>query len=182
MEWAELGQQAGAMGLAAILGGLIGLEREMKGRWAGLRTHMLVALGTCLFVLVGLAASPDLDKPTVLSRVIQGICAGIGFIGAGTILKLTEHLEVQGLTTASSIWTAAAIGAACGIHQPMLAASGTILALIILWGFRLIEKRVSPNPTSDLPERVSSDNGKTHRQRRKKEQEALDKRNRGQTA
>ncbi len=126
----EFLENLGALGAAAGLGGLVGLEREVHGHWAGLRTHILVALGAALFVVVGLSISPgDASAP---SRVIQGVAAGIGFIGAGTILKLTDRLEVRGLTTASSIWLAAAVGTAAGVKLYGLALSGTLISLVVL--------------------------------------------------
>src|SRR5689334_2394549 len=94
--------------VACILGGVIGFEREYEHKRAGMRTHILVALGSALFTLV--TAELGLDS----SRVLQGIAAGIGFLGAGTIFKLTEHMEVKGLTTAACIWVTAALGAAVG--------------------------------------------------------------------
>ena len=87
----------------------MGLEREIHRRWgAGLRTHMLVAIGAALFVLAGDSLTHHSTEAT--TRIVQGIAAGIGFIGAGTILKLTERQEVKGLTTAGSLWLAAGVG------------------------------------------------------------------------
>jgi putative Mg2+ transporter-C (MgtC) family protein len=121
-----------SLGAAALLGGVVGLERELRGRWAGLRTHMLVSMGAALFV----ATSPATD----VTRVIQGVAAGVGFIGAGTILKLTERVEVKGLTTASSIWLAAAVGTAAGMHLYLLAVSGSFLSVAILAVLGRLEK------------------------------------------
>src|SRR6266540_49058 len=106
----EFWHQLLALGSAALLGGLMGLERELHKHGAGLRTHMMVSLGAALFVQVGVAISTGTTSE--VGRVIQGVAAGIGFIGAGTILKLTDRLEIKGLTTASSIWLAAAVGTA----------------------------------------------------------------------
>src|SRR5687768_15011416 len=86
---------------AGLLGAVIGGERELEGKAAGLRTHMLVALGAALFVIAPREAGLRGDE---LTRVIQGVAAGIGFIGAGTILKLAEREQIRGLTTAASIW------------------------------------------------------------------------------
>jgi putative Mg2+ transporter-C (MgtC) family protein len=96
---------------AMILGALIGAQRERSGKPAGLRTHMLVAMGGALFVLAPLEARMELDG---VSRVIQGIVTGIGFIGAGAILKLQDKREIEGLTTAAGIWMTAAVGIAAG--------------------------------------------------------------------
>jgi putative Mg2+ transporter-C (MgtC) family protein len=117
---------------AAVLGGLVGAEREWVGKSAGLRTHMLVSLGAALFVLApaegGLAEGDT-------SRIIQGIAAGIGFIGAGTILKRADRDEIQGLTTAATIWLTAAIGVAVAVGPiwlPVGCAFGTLLILYVL--------------------------------------------------
>src|SRR4029450_8392702 len=99
---------------AALLGGLLGLQRERRGKEAGVRTHMLVALGSALFVLVPLQAG---SGPEDLSRVIQGGVAGVGFLCAGTILKVTSEDQVRGLTTAAGIWLTAAIGIAVGLGR-----------------------------------------------------------------
>src|SRR5438105_2332983 len=102
LDWSLIVDALARLGVAALLGGAIGLERELHNRWAGLRTHMLVSIGGAMFVVAALRAA-TVDPEASVSRVIQGIAAGIGFIGAGTILKLTDRLEVKGLTTASSI-------------------------------------------------------------------------------
>ena len=114
---------------AVILGSIIGFERERAGKAAGLRTHMLVALGTCVFVLACAGHGMSSDG---LSRVIQGIVTGIGFLGAGSILKINEERDIQGLTTAAGIWMTAAIGVAVGLGTLGLALIATILTLIVL--------------------------------------------------
>lgn len=114
--------------LAAFLGGVLGYEREYKGKAAGLRTHMLVSLGAALFVLVPLEGGMEIDD---LSRVMQGIITGIGFLGAGTILKGSSVKDVKGLTTAAGIWLTAAIGVAAGLGHESTAVMTTALALII---------------------------------------------------
>jgi putative Mg2+ transporter-C (MgtC) family protein len=121
--------------LAALLGGLLGIEREQKGKAAGVRTHMLVAMGAAMFVLVS-AQTGMLSAD--LSRVIQGIVAGVGFLGAGAILKgqIKSHSDdeeqVKGLTTAAGIWLTAAIGVAAGMGREATAVLSTLLALGIL--------------------------------------------------
>lgn len=115
--------------LAALLGGVLGIEREWSGKAAGLRTHMLVAVGSALFVLIPQQAGMALSD---LSRVIQGIVAGIGFIGGGAILKQAAEQEVRGLTTAAGLWLTAAIGIAAGLGREASAILGTFLAFIIL--------------------------------------------------
>ena len=114
---------------AAALAGLIGYERESRGKAAGLRTHMLVAIGSALFVLAPLESGMTIVD---LSRVLQGVAAGIGFIGAGAILKLTGEREIQGLTTAAGVWMTAAVGLAAGMGRFGVAAIGVMLALLIL--------------------------------------------------
>lgn len=115
--------------VAALLGGLIGLERELAGKPAGLRTHMLVALGSALFVLIPLQAGIEIDD---LSRVIQGLLAGVGFLCAGSILKAADEDQVHGLTTAASLWLTAAIGMGAGMGREAMALLSTLLALGIL--------------------------------------------------
>ncbi|KLO57128.1 MgtC/SapB family protein [Delftia sp. WSY_4] len=115
--------------LAALLGGIVGYEREHKGKAAGLRTHMLVAMGAALFVLVPERGGMDIAD---MSRVIQGVVAGVGFLGAGAIIKRHSEEQVQGLTTAAGIWMTAAIGVACGLGREAIALLATLLAIVIL--------------------------------------------------
>ncbi|WP_348753447.1 MgtC/SapB family protein [uncultured Aquincola sp.] len=127
--------------IAAALGGLLGWERERTGKAAGVRTHMLVALGAALFVLIPQQAGVS---DTDMSRVIQGVVAGIGFLCAGTIIKGRDEEDVQGLTTAAGIWLTAAIGVGVGLGREASAVLSTLLALLILhWLPRLIH-RISP--------------------------------------
>jgi putative Mg2+ transporter-C (MgtC) family protein len=116
--------------MAAVLGGILGFEREQKGKAAGVRTHMLVALGAALFVLVPQMSGAQADA---LSRVVQGVVAGIGFLGAGTILKNHEGDEgnVKGLTTAAGLWMTAAIGVSAGLGREATAVLSTLLALAV---------------------------------------------------
>ena len=113
---------------AAVLGGMIGWEREAKGRSAGLRTHMLVAVGAALFMMAPLLTETDLGSMT---RVIQGIVQGIGFLGAGAILRREQGGRVEGLTTAAGIWLTAAVGMTAGMGQELLALLAAVLALIV---------------------------------------------------
>jgi putative Mg2+ transporter-C (MgtC) family protein len=115
--------------LAALLGGVMGWERERKGKAAGLRTHMMVAVGAALFVLAPLEAGVPVSD---LTRVIQGVAAGIGFVGAGAILKMSDQGQIVGLTTAAGIWMTAAIGMAVGIGRVWLPVAGVAIAVIIL--------------------------------------------------
>lgn len=115
--------------IAALLGGLLGYEREQQGKSAGVRTHMLVAIGAALFVLIPQQAG---ISETEMSRVIQGVIAGVGFLGAGTIIKGGDEEQVRGLTTAAGIWLTAAIGLAAGLGRESSAILCTLLALLIL--------------------------------------------------
>lgn len=115
--------------MAAILGGIIGFEREHRGKAAGLRTHMLVALGSALFVLVPeQAGATNAD----LSRVVQGLVAGIGFLCAGSIVKGVDERGVHGLTTAAGLWLTAALGMTAGMGRELTAIAGTVLAWVVL--------------------------------------------------
>ena len=119
------------LGIAAALGALLGLEREHSGKAAGMRTHMLVSVGAAILVLIPQQMHmTDAD----LSRIIQGVVTGIGFLGAGTILKSTSASEetVKGLTTAAGLWLTAAIGITAGLGREASAVLSTVLALIIL--------------------------------------------------
>jgi len=130
------------LGLAALLGGALGYERAAKGKAAGVRTHMLVSLGAALFVLAPHMSGAEQDA---LSRVIQGIAAGVGFLGAGTIIKGNSVHEVHGLTTAAGIWLTAAIGIAVGMGREATAVLSTLLALVIFF----VIPKVSPNDSDD---------------------------------
>jgi putative Mg2+ transporter-C (MgtC) family protein len=115
--------------LAALLGGILGLERERQGKAAGVRTHMLVAASSALIVVVSVQGGLSDDA---LSRVLQGLLAGVGFVCAGAILKLEREEQVHGLTTAAGVWMTAAIGIAAGLGREATAALSTFLVLGIL--------------------------------------------------
>lgn len=130
--------------LAAILGGMLGYERESHGQSAGVRTHMLVALGAALFVVVPQQAGALEDA---MSRVVQGVIAGVGFLCAGTILKGDSMTEVRGLTTAAGIWLTAAIGVAAGVGYETTALITALLALFVLNIVpMLLDKQKCPPP------------------------------------
>ena len=137
------------LGLAVLLGALIGYERERRESAAGLRTHMLVALGTALFVLVPQQAGMSDDE---LSRVLQGLVAGVGFLGAGAVIKQTQSGEVHGLTTAAGIWSTAAIGVAVGLGREGTAIVSAVTVVIILGLVLRIEKRMGGKSVKE-PER-----------------------------
>lgn len=115
--------------VAAALGGLLGYERESKGKSAGVRTHMLVAIWAALFVLIPQQAGASTAD---LTRVLQGLIAGVGFLGAGAIILGTKQVETQGLTTAAGIWVTAAIGVAAGMGRESTAVLSTLVALFVL--------------------------------------------------
>jgi len=125
--------------VAMFVGALIGLQRETTRKAAGLRTHMLVSLGTALFVV---AVNEALYHEDAMSRVIQGIITGIGFLGAGAILKLTEEKKIRGLTTAAGIWMTAAGGVAAGLGQFVPAIVGAALAWFVLSTLWRIEHKM----------------------------------------
>ncbi len=128
------------LALAIFLGGIVGAERQLAGQSAGLRTHVMVALGSAVFTIAGIAtAAGDLHQVT---RVVQGVAAGVGFLGAGAILRIDGDTKVKGLTTAGSIWVAAAMGTAAGLGEYALAASATIASLIVLVVLRPISRRL----------------------------------------
>jgi len=124
---------------ATLLGAAIGFQRERAGKPAGLRTHTLVSLGTTLLILACSAVGMSVEGQ---SRVIQGIITGIGFIGAGSILKLSEEHAIRGLTTSASIWVTAAVGVAVGLGSVGIALLSTLLALIILALVGRLEHRI----------------------------------------
>ncbi len=130
--------------MAALLGGLLGWERETQGKAAGVRTHMLVCMGASLFVVVPEQAGMTFED---VSRVIQGITAGVGFLCAGTIIKGRASADVQGLTTAAGIWLTTAVGVACGLGRESTALLGTVLALATLkllpWLAASLQKRTN---------------------------------------
>ena len=124
---------------ATILGAVIGFQRERAGKPAGLRTHMLVTTGTAVFVLACSGVGMGQDA---LSRVIQGVVTGIGFIGAGSILKLEGQRDIQGLTTAAGVWMTAAVGVAVGLGSLGVAILSTVFTLIILSLAKRFEPRI----------------------------------------
>jgi putative Mg2+ transporter-C (MgtC) family protein len=115
--------------LAALLGAILGIQREKVGKAAGLRTHMLVSMGASLFILACLESGMS---PNELSRVVQGMATGVGFLGGGAILKLPAEREISGLTTAAGIWLTAAVGVTVGMGQLGLAVIGAVLAWFVL--------------------------------------------------
>lgn len=134
------------MAMALLLGAAIGWDRERRDAEAGLRTHMLVALGAALFVLV--PAEMGLGEEA-RSRVIQGLVSGIGFLGAGAVLKRSSEGHIHGLTTAASIWSTAAVGMATGLGRESTAALATAFILLVLTWLRRLEGRKKDKQPSD---------------------------------
>jgi putative Mg2+ transporter-C (MgtC) family protein len=124
---------------ALFIGTAIGLQRELTHKPAGLRTHMLVGLGTALFIVSGAESGMPHDD---LSRIVQGLATGIGFLGGGAILKLTTEHEIHGLTTAAGIWMTAAASAAAGLGQIAVALIGTFFGLLVLIVFHKLEQQL----------------------------------------
>jgi putative Mg2+ transporter-C (MgtC) family protein len=124
---------------ALLFGALLGYEREETHKAAGLRTHMLVAVGAALFVIAPIEAGASIEH---LTRVVQGLTAGIGFLGAGAILKLSEQRQIKGLTTAANLWVAAAVGTAVGMGFFWPAAYAVLLAVGVLTLMYHLEQRL----------------------------------------
>jgi len=133
------------LGLACLLGGLIGLEREIGRHDAGIRTHILVALGSCVFTLVAWELYQHIrhiEQPATGDpiRIIEAVTAGAGFLAAGIVFQ--SGAKVHGLTTGAGVWTAAAIGVACGSGAYTIAAITTVLVLIVLFGLAALKRRM----------------------------------------
>lgn len=125
--------------VSTVLGTLVGWERQMGRKPAGLRTHTLVCLGSTIFVLVAKHAVADIGGSNLdPTRIIHGVITGVGFLGAGSIMR--NEGFVFGLTTAASVWMVAAIGCAVGVNAYPLAAVGTVMALLVLEGYRWLER------------------------------------------
>ncbi|WAL61989.1 MgtC/SapB family protein [Thermocoleostomius sinensis] len=134
------------LSLAVILGGLIGWEREVDSKPAGLRTHMLVSLGSAMLVMTAVQSGMVRETADTISRIIQGIVTGIGFLGAGEIVSVSNsesgQVRVRGLTSAAAIWVAMAIGIAVGCGLWQIGTFGAIATFVILWGVKKIETRL----------------------------------------
>ncbi|MFM2063669.1 MAG: hypothetical protein RLZZ507_3340 [Cyanobacteriota bacterium] len=130
--------------LALLIGSIIGLERQLKHKPAGLRTHMLVSLGSAVFTITAIQVGGENISADALSRVIQGIASGVGFLGAGEILRESSQksrsVEIHGLTSAAAIWVAAALGIASGCGLWQLGLIAALLTVIVLNIFKKLEK------------------------------------------
>src|ERR1700678_1606602 len=150
-------RQAGELALALVLSASIGLERDIRQKNAGLRTHTLVGVGAALFMLISKYGFTDVLQPGLVvvdpSRVAAQIVSGVGFLGAGLIF--VRRSSVRGLTTAAAVWVTAAIGAACGAGLPWLAAATTVAYLIVTLGFNRLTRRLPRSATAISMLRVS---------------------------
>lgn len=142
IDWGEL---AVRLGVALLAGAIIGLERELKGKAAGLRTYMLVSLGAAFFVLIPIQLDAVRQSAEAFSRIMQGIIVGIGFVGGGIILHRSrdrsDDLLVKGVTSAAAIWIAAALGTAAGSGLWELALIGAGISLFILLVLKQLEEK-----------------------------------------
>ncbi|MCC5628473.1 MgtC/SapB family protein [Nostoc sphaeroides] len=131
--------------LALFIGAIIGLERQIRRKPAGLRTHMLVSFGSAVFTLIIMQTDGSQSSRDALSRVIQGIAAGVGFLGAGEIVRQSsqesQRLEIHGLTSAAAIWVSAALGIAAGCGLWQLGLIAALLTFLVLTVFKRLEKR-----------------------------------------
>ena len=120
---------------AVVLGGLIGLEREIHRKPAGLRTNIMICLAAAVFTLIGRELSSSSNAE--MTRLLAGVITGVGFIGGGALIQ--DRKGVHGLTTAATIWLVAAIGVLCGLQLYSLAVGVTVIALLVLWGFSILD-------------------------------------------
>lgn len=131
------------LGTSLLVGGVIGFNRQQPGRPAGLRTYMTVSVGSAMFVMLPLQATIDMNATNALSRTVQGVATGVGFIGAGLILQQSGRNlkpQVKGLTSAAALWLTAGLGTAagCGLWRTSLV--GTLMALVILSGIKKVKR------------------------------------------
>ena len=147
------------LGLACLFGGLIGLEREVGGHDAGIRTHILVSLGSCVFTLVSWELYQHIraiEQPVTGDplRIIEAVTAGAGFLAAGIIFQ--SGAKVHGLTTGAGVWTAAAIGVACGAGAYAIAAITTALVLIVLFGLAFMKRKMGLDDRDVPKDRIAN--------------------------
>ncbi|MDD3841761.1 MAG: MgtC/SapB family protein, partial [Bacilli bacterium] len=137
VSWGNLILCSIAIIICVVLCGLVGLEREKRGRSAGLRTHLLVGVGSCIIMIISIYGFPDIkDSTRDVARLAAQVVAGVGFLGAGAIIH--NNGGIKGLTTASTIWLVMAIGLSCGSMNFILAILGTVVVMIVLVTFRRI--------------------------------------------
>jgi putative Mg2+ transporter-C (MgtC) family protein len=131
---------------AALVGVILGWPRQMSEKPIGMRTLALVSLGAAMVTTAALRFEPLQGDPNAISRVLQGITVGVGFIGAGVILRDTSTNKVHGLTTATTVLIAAGLGISCGLGDWLVAVAGLVLAMIVIVVLKRFENRVSPHP------------------------------------
>jgi putative Mg2+ transporter-C (MgtC) family protein len=148
---ASLARAALRLTVAVLLAAVLGYDRERHDKAAGLRTHMLVGLGAALFIIAPTLAGLSPDE---LGRVLQGVVAGIGFLGAGAILKVSEKGEVQGLTTAAGIWATAAIAITAAFGKLWTATFVTLIAYFVLSALMRVEASIQRDAADAAPRKV----------------------------
>lgn len=141
--WGNLILSSLAIILCVFLCGLVGLEREKRGRSAGLRTHLLVGVGSCIVMIISIYGFPSIYASRDIARLAAQVVAGVGFLGAGAIIHNNNSNSIKGLTTASTIWLVMAIGLSCGSMNFILAITGTIVVMVVLITFRALERMVT---------------------------------------
>ena len=157
----NLWQIVGRLGLAVLVGSVLGVNRNLRRRPAGVRTHALVSLGTALVTLIAFEVT-DHD-PGATSRVVQGLVTGIGFVGAGVIMHHDAKHQVEGLTTAATVWMTAMFGIACGLGQGGIVLVGLVFALGVLVCGRSVEHAMAR--WLNHGENFESDQGDTYHTR-----------------
>jgi putative Mg2+ transporter-C (MgtC) family protein len=150
---ASLAEVAIRLVVAVVVGGVLGWDRQRSEKPAGMRTHMLVSLGSASFTLLGFEVGAHLSPPGAAAfdptRVLQGVVGGIGFLGAGAIIRSNGH--VSGITTAASVWVAGALGAAAGVGAYVLALGTTTLAFVVLAFVTKLEQRARSEHDNEPP-------------------------------
>lgn len=141
--WGNLILSTLAILLTVLLCGLVGFEREKRGRSAGLRTHLLVGVGSAVIMIISIYGFPGGSGGRDIARLAAGVLTGVGFLGAGAIIH--DHGSIKGLTTAGTIWLVMAIGLACGSFNFIIAIILTVVVMIVLTLFRKLEQRVNKN-------------------------------------
>ncbi|WP_414476144.1 MgtC/SapB family protein [Microvirga sp. M2] len=134
---------------ATVAGAIVGINRDLYGKPTGVRLHALVTIGSALLVMLPAAYDPNSQDPAAASRIIQGIVGGIGFLGAGVILRATTGERVYHITTAATIWVTAALGIACGLGAWRLALLAAVLVLLVLTGGLALDRRLHRRSTTD---------------------------------
>ena len=137
------------LGAAMAVGAIVGINRDLYGKPTGVRLHALVTIGSALLVMLPGTYDRDGLDPAAVSRIIQGIVGGIGFLGAGVILRATTGERVYHITTAATIWVTAALGIACGLGAWRLAFLVAVLVLLVLTGGLALDRRLHRRSTTD---------------------------------